>query len=222
MSGRRGGVLSKAVVGGVLLAAVGLVVVVAILPAPEKQVPDKKPQPINVGVLPIVPIPERPDTFLLPGTVEPNTVVRVAAEVPGRVEAIDLVEGRPCRAGDVLVRLNTDLLQAELDRAKAAMKFNQREVVRLADLRNSGVATDTEYDQAEAQAAASKAAFDAARAQLERATIAAPTGGALNRLPVETGEYVTPGTIGRDTRRTSTVWSGKRRSSFPLPRGSAR
>jgi UDP-glucose 6-dehydrogenase len=36
--------------------------------------------------------------------------------------------------GDKLVELNTDLLQAEFDRARASMEFDAREVVRTADM----------------------------------------------------------------------------------------
>ena len=192
---RRGGAVAKVVVSIVMLAAVGLVVAVAILPAPGRDEPVQSVRPVNVRVAPVVPIPEMPDAFVLPGTVEPNSVVRVSAEVAGRIEAVECVEGRTCRADDVIVRLNTDLLQAEMDRAKARMEFDAREQERIDALRDRGVATDTEYDQAKTQAAASQAAFDAAKAQLDRATILAPTAGVLNRLPVERGEYVVPGTV---------------------------
>ncbi|HUT01617.1 MAG TPA: efflux RND transporter periplasmic adaptor subunit [Phycisphaerae bacterium] len=190
-----GRVVPKVLVGVVLLAAVGFVVVVAVLPAPANKAPAKAILPVNVQVLTVEPIPRMDDTIVLPGTIEPNTVVQVAAEVAGRIEQLPSPEGRPCQAGDVLVRLNTDLLQAELDRTKARLDFDKRERVRMYDLRDRGVATDNEVDQARTQEAASQAAYDVTRAQLDRATIVAPTSGVLNRLPEERGEYVTAGTV---------------------------
>jgi membrane fusion protein (multidrug efflux system) len=58
-----------------------------------------------------------------------------------------------------------------------------------------GSATSNELDQARTKAAASRAALDAAKARLERAVISAPIDGVLNRLPVEVGEYVSPGDV---------------------------
>jgi membrane fusion protein (multidrug efflux system) len=183
----------KLIAAGVVCAAALLVVAVAILPAPSKPAPPQQIPPVNVDVTVIRPIPKLPDTFSLPSTIEPNRVVDVSAEVAGRVEEIPCREGRPCKAGDPLVRLNTDLLQAEHDRAKAQMAFDAREEGRVAELLPRGVATATEADLVRTRAAASKAAFELAQANLERALISAPIGGVLNRLPVEKGEYVKPG-----------------------------
>jgi len=191
----RGLGLAPVIVAVVLLAAAVFVAVVAILPAPGKKVPPKRVAPVNVTVRRIEPQRDFRDTFTLPGSVEPNRVVRVAAEVAGRIEKIPSREGRPCQAGDRLVLLNTDLLQAEFDRAKATMDFDAREADRMAALAARGSATSNELDQARTKAAASSAALDAARARLERAVISAPIDGVLNRLPVEVGEYVSPGDV---------------------------
>lgn len=150
---------------------------------------------MNVKVELVAALPALADTITLPGVTEPNRIVKVPAEVSGRIEKIDCEEGRPCRAGDELIRLNTDLLQADYDRAKASSEFDQREYERIAELRRRGVSSAAELDQIRARAAASKAAFDAAKASLDRAIIRAPIGGILDRVPVEQGEYVKPGDV---------------------------
>ena len=177
----------------VLAVAAGGVAVISALPPREKKIPAKKVPPVNVEVIRVEPVDRLPHIFKLPGQIEPLRVVSVAAEVAGRIAKIDCREGRPCRKGDKLLWLNTDLLSAQFRQAKAAAEFDQRELARLATLRQRDVATATEVDTARAKADASKAALDLAQANLDRAEIFAPCDGMLNRVPVEEGEYVTSG-----------------------------
>ena len=150
-----------------------------------------------VAVEEIAPIDQLFDVISLPGVTEPNRVVNVASEVAGRVEAVLVEENQfvSCAGeGCVLVRLNTDLLQADYDRNKSEAEFNQRDYERLADAFRQGVATQTEVDQARMRAESYKALMASSAAQLERSTIMAPIDGIVNDLPVEEGEYLQPGT----------------------------
>ncbi len=202
---RAGKVLGIAIAGVLVLLAGAFVVVVAVMPKPEKDKQQQDIPAVNVSVLHVEPIGNFRDAFTIPGSIEPNSVVRVSAEVPGRIEQITGVEGRAIKAGDKLAELNTDLLKAALDQAKASMDFDARELLRVKDLLSGGVATSMEHDQARAKADASKATFDAARAQLDRAVIYAPTSGTLNKVPVEKGEYVTPGMVVAEIVETDPV-----------------
>ncbi len=192
---RRGKVLGGLIAGLLILLAGSFVVIVAVIPKPDDTQPPQKVPAVNVTVLPIVPIKDFKDTFTIPGSVEPNSVVHVAAEVPGRIEYITPTEGQTVAAGDKLAELNTELLQASFDQAKATMDLDARELLRVKELRDRGVATNTELDKARARAEASKAMFNAAKAQLDRAVIYSPTSGRLNKVLVETGEYVAPGAV---------------------------
>jgi len=204
-SRRAGKVLGAAIAGVMVLLVGAFVVVVAVIPKPEKVEPPPDIPAVNVSVLHIEPIRNFKDAFTIPGSIEPNSVVRVSAEVPGRIEQITGLEGRAVKAGDKLAELNTDLLKASLDQARASMDFDARELLRVKDLLARGGATSMEHDQARAKADASKAMFDAARAQLDRAVIHAPTSGVLNKVPVEKGEYVTPGAVVAEIVETDPV-----------------
>jgi membrane fusion protein (multidrug efflux system) len=168
--------------------------VLANIPSPKQEAVATQAPPVNVTVLPVVPEPKLPDTFDLPAVIEPNQVVTVAAEVAGRVEGISPQEGASVRAGDLLMRLNTDLLQAEFERAQAQAKDAQTEFERQQGLVKGGAAPSRELDQAATALAVSQATLQEVRARLERAQIYAPAGGVLNDLPVEQGEYVQAGT----------------------------
>jgi len=176
-----------------LLAAV---VSAALLGGCKKEVPPAEPPPEEVEVMRIVPLESKDDSFDLHAKVEPNRVVHVAAEVTGRIEEVCCDEGTYVKAGNdggPIIRLNTDLIQARVDRARAKANIDKLNHERIATLKQRRAATASELDQIAAQAATSKAELKEALATLERTSIYPPIDGILNHRPVEEGDYVQPG-----------------------------
>ncbi len=196
-------------IGGAAVA----VALIAMMPAPEPPAVQSERPPVNVRVQRLVPVPELPDMFELTAIVEPRRIVKVAAEVAGRIERYGsrgqklvwrgatfeadrpLAEGQPVSAGDPLIFLNTDLLRARLDRARAQFEFDEREYQRLEALLARGTTSQREVDDARSKRDISKGMVDELAYELERATIVAPIGGVLNKLPREIGEYAQPGDV---------------------------
>ncbi|MBN1942205.1 MAG: efflux RND transporter periplasmic adaptor subunit [Phycisphaerae bacterium] len=193
----------------------GVVVMAKFLPKRNTDQAPTPPSPVPVTVLVVEPLAEVEDAFRIPGVVEANRVVDVAAEVAAQVQAYAgpedtlgpssqpvhgpasaglLDEGANVKAGQPLVYLNTDLLLARRDSARAEYDFQTRELERIEHLREKGVATKMEMDQVVMRRDVAKAALELAEANLERTSIVAPISGVLNRLPAEIGEYVAPGT----------------------------
>lgn len=104
-----------------------------------------------------------------------------------------LREGDTIVAGAPIVYLNTDLLLASYQRALAQFDFDGREYQRILRLYEHDASARNELDDARAKRDISKATLDEAAAQLARAVIVAPIDGILNSLPMEVGEYATPG-----------------------------
>jgi len=187
---RRG--LTRKIVGLlIVLAAVAGVAAVAQLPAKKQEVPATEVPPVKVAVLTVAAEREFADTFELPAVVEPNRVIEVSAEVDGRVEWIGPKKGTSVRAGDPLIRLNTDLLQAQFQMAQAQAKNNQTEFDRIKGLVEKGASPSRDMDAAATQLAISNAQLAEASIRLARARIAAPMTGVLNDVPIEEGQYVT-------------------------------
>ncbi|MBN1555101.1 MAG: efflux RND transporter periplasmic adaptor subunit [Phycisphaerae bacterium] len=200
----------------VILLAVSVVVSLGVLlPKRNNDQPPTPPNPVPISVRVVEPLAEVDDVFTIPGVVEPNRVVDVAAEVAAQVLAYAgskdtlgpssqpvkgpasagvLKEGVDVQAGQPLVYLNTDLLKAQRDKAKAEYDFQTRELDRIRDLKEKGVATGMELDRVIMGRDVAKAALELAEANLQRTSIVAPIPGVLNRLPAEIGEYVAPGT----------------------------
>jgi membrane fusion protein (multidrug efflux system) len=195
---RRRGLKKRLVPGLIVLlaaSAVGLVAWVAWKTAKEPELPPTEPPPVNVQVLRVRAQPVVPETILLPGTVEPNRIVKVPAEVSGRIEEISCREGTPYDAGAPMILLNTDLLKAEYDGARAIAKYDRDRHERVMAALKRGASSPAEAEELGAKADASQAALEASKARLDRATIRCPVSGILNDLPVEVGEYVSPGDI---------------------------
>jgi membrane fusion protein (multidrug efflux system) len=175
----------------IVVAALAALGAVSQLPARKQETPATEPPPVKVAALTVATEAEVADTVELPAVVEPNRIVTVSAEADGRIEWIGPKEGDVVRAGDPLLRLNTDLLQAQFERADAQAKFNQIEFDRIKGLVEKGAAPLRDLDSAAAQLAIGKAQLEECRVRLARAQITAPLTGVLNELPVEVGEYVT-------------------------------
>lgn len=200
LAGRIGGAraaragYARALVSVALMAmAVAGVVMVAAMPARREKPKETERRPVRVTVETVEPIASFAETVNLPAVIEPTRVVTVSAEVPGRIERLPAQKGRPVKAGELLAVLNTDLLKADYDRAQAQATFDASEHARVLKLRTTNVVTDKDLDLTRSQMAISRAALEQASARLARAKITAPISGVLNKIPVEKGEYVTPG-----------------------------
>lgn len=253
---------SRLIPAVLLIVAATLVVFVAMMPNETPPLLPSDVPPVNVEVLRIQAVPELADTFDLTAVVEPDRVVKVAAEVTGRIERIGdrsqraeglsprrdtgmdgpslasrnphgskptahaatLQEGDPITEGAPIIYLNTDLLQAGFERAQAQFDFDQREYQRILGLFERDASAKSELDDARARRDISKATLDEASTRLERATIVAPIGGILNRLPMEVGEYAAPGDCVAeivDTERVKVVVDVPEREVYYLTAGDA-
>ncbi|MHC4171089.1 MAG: hypothetical protein ACYSWQ_29465, partial [Planctomycetota bacterium] len=118
----------KAVIVVIVIAAV---MAVGRLPEKDRQAPATPAPPVNVTVMTVVAEPNLADTFELPAVVEPNRVVTVSAEFEGRIERIPCKEGCEVHAGDLLIKLNDDLIRPAFEIADAQVKRDQIEFERM-------------------------------------------------------------------------------------------
>lgn len=178
----------------VAVVAVAMLFLLAYMPTKKQDVAASEAPPVNVTIQEVGVEPQFPDAFELPAVIEPNQIVTVAAEVSGRIEWIGPREGASVKAGDPLIRLNTDILQAEFESMRAQAQNDQTEFERQQGLVKGGASPSRELDQAATDLAVSQARLQEVAARLERTRILAPTDGVLNDLLVEVGEYMQPGT----------------------------
>ncbi len=184
----------KGLISIFIVSLAGVVVfLVARIPTPVQETPLEEPVVVNVEVWAVDPVRQMPDLLELPAATEPGLVVNVPVEQKGRIEEILVEEGQPVREGDVILRLDATLLDAEYERARVQSEFDERSYRRSLDLLERGVLNRNEVEALEARAIVSRADFVLARTNLERATVLSPVTGVLNDLFRERGEYVSAG-----------------------------
>lgn len=207
-----GKILMKLVVIAIIVVAVTLVIMVWPTNHAKKQIIESPPMPVEA--MEIIPPKELPDVVLLPGLVEPNKVVNVASEVAGNVDAIagkddklgkDMTiirgpasagvidKGDIVKKGQPIIYINTDILRANCEKARAELEFQTQEYGRVEQLFKKDVATRMEIDSVKMQRDMAQANYDLCKANLDRAIITAPIDGQVNELDVDPGEYVNIG-----------------------------
>ena len=184
----------NAVKAAIILSAIAILTVITKMPTRKRDAPSTEAPPVNVTVMTVIAEPQVADAFDLPAVVEPNRIITVSAEVAGRIERIPPKKGSAVRAGDLLIQLNADFVRPAFEIAKAQVKRDQIEFDRMASLVKDDATPQRDLDNATAQLATSKAQLEEVSARLNRTRIPAPTGGVLNDLLVEEGEYVDIGT----------------------------
>ncbi len=165
-----------------------------------------------------VTLKEITETVSATGKIQPEVEVKISSEVSGEIIELPFKEGQQVKKGDLLVRVNPDLIQsalsrsqatyqnikANLDQAEATLKQATLDYERNKTLFDKGVISKSEWDAAVATyetAVAGKnsayysvqsaaASVNEARDNLSRTTIYAPMSGTISLLSVELGERV--------------------------------
>ena len=151
---------------------------------------------------------EAPYVVVANGVVEPMRTVAVQSQVTGVLTAVHFAEGDEVRAGQPLFTIDPRPYAAALRQARAVLARDEaqaesarREAERFAALVQKDYVTRSQADQSAANAAAlramleaDRAAVEAARLDLENASIRAPVSGKTGGLLVREGNLVRPGT----------------------------
>lgn len=137
----------------------------------------------------------RTTQLIVRGRTQALRSVEMKSEVSGTVSALPIEKGSFVTQGDIICELSLDSRDAQFEEAKAL--FNQRRLEWAAAKRLA-----KQGHRSETQTAASKAAFEAAKAQMrrtedgvKRTKIRAPFNGILNDRQVDIGDFVQPGQI---------------------------
>ncbi|MEZ4803308.1 MAG: efflux RND transporter periplasmic adaptor subunit [Gelidibacter sp.] len=152
------------------------------------------------------------------GKIQPEVEVKISSEVSGEIIELPFKEGQQVKKGDLLVRVNPDLIQsavsrsqasyqnvkAGLEQAEASLREAKSSYDRNKQLFEKGIISKADWDkavssyeiaQANKQSAyynvqSAGASVNEALDNLNRTTIYAPMSGTISKLDVELGERV--------------------------------
>lgn len=149
--------------------------------------------PFVVDVVTIEPQPFR-ETLFATGSLVAREAVQLQSELAGVVKEISFEEGRPAKAGEVLISIDDSELQAQLQRARAQLDLASAAEQRQRNLLQTRGISPAEYDQSEANLNVAKAEVALIESQLAKTKIRAPFDGVAGLRQVSVGAYLTPGT----------------------------
>ena len=132
---------------------------------------------------------------LLPavGSLQAVQGVTVEAELAGKVVQIAFEPGTKVRAGDLLLKQDTSLEEAQLRAAEAAATLAKNNLERTKELFLKKTISKSEWDNAETQFKQAVAQGDAIRATIAKKNIRAPFAGLLGIRLVNLGEFLHEG-----------------------------
>ncbi len=147
------------------------------------------------------------------GKIQPETKVKINAEVSGEIIALPVREGQRVSKGQLLVRIKPDAYQAGVDQAQAQMNMSEANLrkaeadyKRAQELYGKKLISDAELELSKASFESSKASRDQAAASFKsaketysKATIYAPMDGVVSQLNSELAERVSGSTFTQGT-----------------------
>ena len=134
-----------------------------------------------------------PDTLAAVGSINAKQGVTLSPEIAGTVSEIAFESGTVVDKGDLLVRLNTSLEEAQLRAIEAQVELARVNTDRVRQLRVNNTVSQSELDTAEAALKQEQGNADALRATIEKKTIRAPCAGQLGIRLVNLGELLDVG-----------------------------
>jgi membrane fusion protein, multidrug efflux system len=147
------------------------------------------------------------ETLKVTGSLSPVRQVALSAEVSGRVVEVNVRAGDAVKAGDVLVRFDTETLDSQIAQAKANAEATrvqldqaQSDFDRTNDLVSKGLAASnsldrarTTLDQLTASLRAQETLVANAQTARDRAVVTAPFAGVISDRAVEPGQFAGTG-----------------------------
>ena len=196
----------------VLVSLVGTVAVgllLAVLPAKDIAASESAsaPEPTSVTVMPMWPTTRYEVRRTFSGRIEPRQTVDLAFDEPGRVDAVTVEDGDTVKAGEILVRLDVELLQIErgrltrlLETARDEERVFEGSVEREESLARQDLAVERTVEanrvslaQSRGRRADLEGRISQLDARIRRASLAAPFDGHVTSRHVDPGSFVAAG-----------------------------
>jgi membrane fusion protein, multidrug efflux system len=188
----------------VVLAAAGVWLAVFGLPGrTAAQAPNQGPRPVAVEVAKAIK-KTSPVTLSAIGNVSPIASVAVRPRIDSEITAVEFADGALVRQGDVLVRLDSRAVDAQIQQAEgnlardqAQLEGAERDMRRYTDLVAKGATPILNLDNAKTQVGTFAGAIKADQAQIQNlkvllsyCTIKAPISGRISAAALKVGNFV--------------------------------
>lgn len=127
------------------------------------------------------------------GTLDADQSIVVSPEINGIVTSIDFTDGQRLNQGDQIISIDSGSLKARLMQTQARLTLTRANFDRAQRLRKQGSGTERALDEALNDMRSAEADNAAAKADLDKANIAAPFAGIIGLRQVSLGQYLKAG-----------------------------
>jgi membrane fusion protein (multidrug efflux system) len=125
------------------------------------------------------------------GTFAPNQELNFLSENAGRVSKIFVSEGDRVSKGQVLARIDAEIINTDRETAEATYQNAMRDEARYQSSYATGGVTQQQLDQAKLATQNAKLRLQASQRRLSDANIKSPINGIVNKKYIEVGAFVT-------------------------------
>ncbi len=131
--------------------------------------------------------------FEVQGVVEADKNVLITPETQGRVLAIDVQEGQTVRKGQRILKLDTEILQNNLQEIETAYELAKDLYERQKSLWDEKIGSEVDYLQAKNRMESLEKQKMTLMSQIRKANISAPAAGTVEDVMPKIGEMASPG-----------------------------
>lgn len=124
--------------------------------------------------------------------IEGQQNVEIRPKVNGFIQKIYVDEGQIVKKGQILFKLETQMLNQDASASKAMVQAAQVEVDRLKPLVDRNIISNVQLETAKAKLAQAKSAYGSIVANIGYGTIYSPVNGVIGSLPFKEGSLVNP------------------------------
>ncbi|MFQ1743883.1 efflux RND transporter periplasmic adaptor subunit [Aeromonas veronii] len=128
------------------------------------------------------------------GFIEPNQGVTLSTELAGTIDAITFESGKPVKADQLLLSLDSTVEKANLRASQAKLPAAKAKFERFQNLYKTNSISKEQLDEAEAAYRSLEADIESLKATIARREVRAPFSGVVGLRNVFLGQYLQPGT----------------------------
>ncbi len=140
--------------------------------------------------------PSNPDAdYKTTGFLESETDLNLISETQGRIIEIYKEKGDYVSKGDIIAKVEDELLSAQLNATEAAYKQLEKEVIRFSKLVEENAVTSQKLEEIQLNLETTKAKYVAAKKQLENTSIKSPIDGYIESDNIEIGQFLGAGAV---------------------------
>jgi membrane fusion protein (multidrug efflux system) len=130
------------------------------------------------------------NTLTLPGTILPFEQVLLYSEVQGRVANIFFKEGEEVIKNAPLIKIDSDILEAQKELLKSKLNFALKEEARAKSLYESKAGSFSDYETTQGNVASLQAELNLIAVEIEKTTIRAPFSGRVGLRMISPGAFI--------------------------------